>query len=129
MPRTTFHVSIHAAPGTGDAASRLASFDGAYAALERLPRMFIEPDGAFVWTGEESGGRWQLEGVLYDAGSALSHVVLRGDCPPAMLDVVLAALRPPGTPLAIHLLERGETADEAAFRRMLQGDTAARPIE
>jgi hypothetical protein len=62
------------------------SFEQAVQKLEGLPRLFVEPDGSFVWTGaadalSHSGHVWQLDGMLYDVGGRLNRVELRGSCP------------------------------------------------
>jgi hypothetical protein len=99
------------------------TFDAALAALERLPRMFIEPDGSFVWRGTTAEGQtWQLDGNLIDRGVALAHVELKGTCPRERLDEVLRTLGWPEATIAFQLPERGEILSEEAFRRVSQAE-------
>jgi periplasmic divalent cation tolerance protein len=143
-PSAPFHVSIHARPaGTARGAiMKLAgleldtlampletigvpfavSFETASDALARLERLFIEPDGSFVWASpaDESTAppRWQLDGVLYDRGGQLLYVDLKGSCPPSRFDQLLAALGWPATPLAFQLVREAVFLGEAEFRRL-----------
>src|SRR5690348_13705263 len=96
-----------------------ATFDDAYAALQRLPRMFIEPDGSFVWTGVVSDGqRWQLDVNLIDRGDVLAYVELKGSCPEDEFYLLLSGLGWPQSPLVFELTQRGVTLEEVAFRRL-----------
>jgi hypothetical protein len=101
------------------------TFDQAYAALEALPRMFIEPDGSFVWTGEANGTFWQVDGNLIDRGDVLAYVELKGTCPEAPLAALLQAFGWPDGPLAFELPQRGVVLDEAEFRRRASGEAGA----
>ncbi len=92
------------------------SFDHALAALADLPNLFIEPDGSFVWTGS-TPVRWQVDGNLVDRGDTLFYVELKGSCPPAALDQLLACLARTRTAFCFEWVQRGEWMDEAAFRR------------
>lgn len=69
------------------------SLERALAKLEQLPRMFVEPDGSFLWTGDDSGssGHWQLEGTVYDDGQVVRYVDLHGHCPAGQWKQFLAA--------------------------------------
>jgi hypothetical protein len=105
----------------GDASSAplALAFDEALAALAALPRLFIEPDGSFVWTGTTPGGeRWQVDGNLIDRGDVLAHVELKGCCPEEQFDELLVALGGPAATLAFQLPRQGVTLNEAAFRRV-----------
>ena len=84
-----FHASIHARPDDCQPAAPLAvagqrlttlqispewlgkgalgrSFEEAAADLARLERMFIEPDGSFVWVSRQGEAAWQIDGNLLD---------------------------------------------------------------
>jgi hypothetical protein len=103
------------------------TFDAALSAFECLPRMFIEPDGSFVWRGTtEDGETWQLDGNLIDRGPALAHVELKGTCPSERLDDVLCALGWPERAIAFQLPERGEILSEPAFRERAASGSASR---
>jgi hypothetical protein len=109
-----FHASI---VGAAEFAPLNVGFDAALAALEILPRMFIEPDGSFVWRGATAEGQpWQVDGNLIDRGDVLAYVDVNGSCPEERFDELLRALGWPEAPLAFELTRRGQTLDEAAFR-------------
>jgi hypothetical protein len=112
-----FHVSVHGS-GVSRETPLAVTFDAALVALQALPRMFIEPDGSFVWTGiNEEGQAWQLDGNLIDRGDALAYVELTGSCPEPQFDSLLAALGWPQQRLAFQLPRRGTVLEEAEFRR------------
>ncbi|MCU0876622.1 MAG: hypothetical protein MUF06_02380 [Pirellulaceae bacterium] len=113
---------------SADRGSPLAvTFDAALSALEPLARMFIEPDGSFVWRGTtDDGETWQLDGNLIDRGASLAHVELKGTCPSGRLDEVLRALGWPEQAVAFQLPERGEILSEQAFRERAAGGSAIR---
>ena len=92
------------------------TFEEAYAALAKLPRIDIEPDGFFVISGDVDGRRWQLDGHLYDFGDRLHRVELHGDCPVESLDAILACLGWPETPLVFELVMEGVALAEPQFR-------------
>jgi len=106
--------SIAVPPG-GTATPWDCSFEQAAAALSRLPRMFVEPDGSFVWTVEAP--RWQVDGVLYDRKGSLLYVELHGSCPAERFDELLVALGGPATRFVFQLLREAVFLDEAEFRR------------
>jgi hypothetical protein len=111
-----FHVVVHRANGEQPAALAV-TFEQSLAALEKLPRLFVEPDGSFVWAQCESDGRaWQVEGNLIDQGATLAHVEMSGECPSEALDALLAALGWPESKLLFQLPRRGAFLEEGAFR-------------
>lgn len=110
--RLQFDVRIF--PAEGD--HSWVPFDDALAALEQLPRMFIEPDGSFVWVVEAAGERWQLDGLLVDRGPMLECVELLGRCDEAMLEQFLARLDWPETKLAFEDRASGQSFTESQFR-------------
>jgi hypothetical protein len=57
------------------------AWETAYENLARLPRMYTEPDGSFLWTGETAETAWQLEGTLFDDGQVIRRIELVGNCP------------------------------------------------
>ncbi len=113
-----FHVIV---TGDSDDESLAMGFDDAFALLQQLPRMFIEPDGSFVWADTTADGqRWQVDGNLIDRGDVLAYVELKGSCPEERFDALLAALGWPDAPLAFQLPRRGVTLAEAEFRALAQ---------
>jgi hypothetical protein len=110
-----FHVVVQ---GPHAAAGLPVTFDAALEALERLPRMFIEPDGSFVWRGTAADGTiWQVDGNLIDQGPCLAYVELRGICADEQFDALLTALGWPAAELVFQLPSEGLFLSEAEFRR------------
>jgi hypothetical protein len=98
------------------------SFEDAAKALEALERMFVEPDGSFVWVssntaGDQSAERWQLDGNLYDRNARLLLVDLKGSCAEEDFDRLLAAFGWPAMPIMFQLAREAVFLDEAAFRK------------
>jgi hypothetical protein len=98
------------------------SFEQAAAALEQLGRMFVEPDGSFVWVSSDEPNvagepRWQIDGSLFDRNGRLLLVDIKGSCTEAEFDRLLAALGWPETPLMFELTREAVFLDEAEFRR------------
>ncbi|MEX2173218.1 MAG: hypothetical protein WD872_02580 [Pirellulaceae bacterium] len=115
-----FNIAVR---GTDAHSGLTAVFDAAYANLERLPRLFIEPDGSFVWRGTSDDGlEWQVDGNLIDRGVVLDYVELKGNCPAERFDDLLRALGWPASPVRVQLPRRGVFLTEEEFRRQ-----AARP--
>ncbi len=52
------------------------SFEEAAARLERLPLLYFEPDGSFVWAPDR--GRQQVYGMIYDAAGQIHYCELQG---------------------------------------------------
>ena len=96
------------------------SFEEAAESLARLPRMFVEPDGSFVWVGESAEPKWQIDGCLYDRAGSLLYVELKGSCPPAEFDLLLRAFGWPASSLIVQLVRQAVFVEEQAFRRLLE---------
>lgn len=95
------------------------SFEEAVVALNQLTRMFCEPDGSFVWRGDDQGG-WQVDGVLFDRAGKLIYIELRGKCPAQQFDDILRSLGWPKTKIMFQLVAEGVFVDEATLRQLLQ---------
>ena len=133
-----FHLAIHARPaGTLPGAAFAAnarqyptlaidpaqlsvplavSFEQAAERLQRLPRLFFEPDGSFVWVSSTDSVAWQVDGSLFDRAERLLYVELKGSCAPAAFDHLLAAFGWPELPLVFQLMRPAVFLDEATFR-------------
>ena len=110
-----FHCSIH---GGAPAAPLAVSFDAALAELALHPRLFIEPDGSFVWRGTSAeGAAWQVDGNLIDRGEVLDYVELKGACSGERLDEILRTLGWPTSRLTFQLPRHGVFLTEEEFRR------------
>jgi len=117
-----FQVSISG----GESLPLDVTFEAALATLEKLPRMFIEPDGSFVWAGEfADGARWQVDGNLIDRGDVLAYVDINGTCPEERFDELVRAFGWPEAPLAFQLTRSGQTLAEAAFRELARSANGA----
>jgi hypothetical protein len=55
-------------------------FDDAFARLALLERMFVEPDGSFVWTSPREGLSWQVDGNAFEKDGRVLMVDLKGSC-------------------------------------------------
>ncbi len=112
-----FHAIIHGEDG-GRPGPLTVSFESATMALATLPRLFIEPDGSFIWSQFDADGTaWQVEGNLMDQGPSLAHVEMNGHCPETAFNELLAAFGWPGEKLLFQLPRQGVVLDEDAFRR------------
>jgi hypothetical protein len=105
------------------------SFEQAAERLQQLPRLFFEPDGSFVWVGQDGDRRWQVDGQLTDRDGCLLYVELRGSCPAQAFDRLLAALGWPATPMVFQLTRDALFLDEGEFRRFAErsGQAKYRP--
>lgn len=93
------------------------SFEEVAADLVRLPRMYIEPDGSFVWASSRGEAPWQVDGNLYDHLDRVRLVDVKGSCPVERFDQLLGALGWPGTQLVFQLVRAAVFLDELEFRR------------
>jgi hypothetical protein len=94
------------------------TFEQAVEALERLERMFVEPDGSFVWVSSSGAddARWQIDGNLFDRNGRLLMVDLKGSCSEAEFDRLLSAFGWPATPVMFELIREAVFVDEDEFR-------------
>lgn len=136
-----FRISIHAKPASSRHGETIAlsgtryetfrlnaeqqmspmavSFEEVVDQLNRLPRMFVEPDGSFVWTGSEEVKMWQLDGCIYDRSGRVIYVDLAGRCPASQFDRLLAVFGWPETELLIQLSQQALFLSEQDFRRYI----------
>lgn len=110
-------VATLAVPSAAVATCFRISFEEAEAALAQLPRMFIEPDGSFVWVAAEAEATWQVDGVLYDRDERLLFVDLKGSCPATAFDRLLTAFGWPETAVMMQLTRAAVFLDEPTFRQ------------
>ena len=78
--------------------------------------MFLELDGAFVWVHEQSGQRYQLDGLLLDDGQHVVACEIKGTCSEEMFDTFLAQLGWPQRSVRFHLAQGGSVLTETEFR-------------
>ena len=83
--------------------------------------MYAEPDGSFVWTSSRSGDAgaawWQVDGNACEKDGRVLLVDLKGSCPPADFDRLLAAFGWPAQPMMMLLVRSAVFLGEEAFRR------------
>ena len=122
-----FQVIVSSDKGSvDDSSSWPTTFDGALGELSLLPRLFIEPDGSFVWRGRDTAeGEWQVDGNLIDRGDVLAYVELNGCCPRERFDELLRAVGWPQQPVAYQLPRRGVVLEESEFRRQAESEAGA----
>jgi hypothetical protein len=99
------------------ATAMTVSFEMAVERLRQLPRMFIEPDGAFVWVSQNDEPTWQLEGCLYDRGNRMMYVDVAGTCPAEQFDQLLAAFGWPESGFVFQLRQHAVYMEEFEWRR------------
>ena len=113
----SFFVQLQASQDSN--ATLAISFEQLLAQLEKLPRMFVEWDGSFVWRGVDSGGSsssyengdsddaWQLDGMVYDLLGAVRYVELKGCCPSQPWSEFMRAMGYPSQMLVVHHVNEG----------------------
>ena len=96
------------------------SFEQAREQLEKLPRMFTEPDGAFVWVAPRGDPRWQLDGCLYDRDDRVVFVDVVGSCTEERFNQLLAVFGWPASRLMFRIPQHAVFLEEPEFRRYVQ---------
>lgn len=142
-----FDVSLHALPAEADAGGShrdawgewpilrvpqaalgtpmAVGFDEAFARLAELERMFAEPDGSFVWTSPREGPSWQVDGNAFERDGRVLLVDLKGSCPAASFDRLLAAFGWPAQRFTVQLVRPAVFLEESTFRRHARCRAAA----
>lgn len=90
------------------------SFETAVDRLQSLPRMFVEPDGSFVWVGDAPQS-WQLDGNLYDRAGQLVYVELKGTCSLEAFGQFREAIGAPSGGMMVQLLRQAVYLSEDDF--------------
>ena len=98
------------------------SFEEVAQRLTELPRMFLEPDGSFVWVIDDFDRQYQLDGSLYDDGVRMLHVELKGTFDSTALDTFLSRLGWPTQSVIFQLVQQGIYLSEGEFRRFAFSD-------
>jgi hypothetical protein len=96
------------------------TFDEALERLAAIERLYVEPDGSFVWTSPHDAGpraAWQVDGNAFERAGRVLLVDLKGSCPPAAFDRLLVAFAWPAQALMMQLVRPAVFLDEATFRR------------
>jgi hypothetical protein len=105
-------------PSAALAATFPLTFEVVAAALADFERMYIEPDGSFVWVSSTADLSWQVDGVLYDRDDRLLFIDLKGSCPAEDFDRILKACGWPETPVMMQLTRDAVFVDEETFREL-----------
>lgn len=92
------------------------SFDDALERIARMDGVYAEPDGSVVGV-DPVAREWQFDAQLADLGGRLLAVEIKGSCPVAVFDRLLAACGWPATPVMVQLPRAGVFLDETTFRR------------
>ncbi|MFO0923996.1 MAG: hypothetical protein U0905_16070 [Pirellulales bacterium] len=76
MP-TPFFIRIY---GTREGGPLEQSMEVLAQKLESVPQLYFEWDGSFVWVGRESDDdtSWQFDGMIYDLGTQIQYIELKG---------------------------------------------------
>jgi len=109
-------------PGEALGATFVRSFEEVETALAALERMYVEPDGSFVWVSADATRPWQVDGVLYDRDARLLFVELKGRCPADAFDQLLTACGWPATAVMMQLTQEGVFVDEQSFRALAEAE-------
>ena len=91
-------------------------FDAFLAQLATYERMYVEPDGSFVWVSPREGLSWQVDGNAFEREGRLLSVDLKGSCPADGFDRLLAACGWPGQAVVVQLVRAAVFLDEEVFR-------------
>lgn len=108
--------------GSGSPSLETQSFEMAYETfaedLAKVPRLFLEPDGSFVWVSNADPTH-RISGQVTDDGSRVLYLELRGRCCWDELATVLGILGWPGAELAFQLLPEAMLIREEQFRELV----------
>ncbi len=124
LPKATISIGTKAidaltVPQTLQATPLDVTFEAAYDELEALPRMYIEPDGSFVWVSIETAEQsWQVDGNLYDRDGSLVAIDLKGTCDREHLTELFNVFRAESRSLMIELVAAAVFVHEADFIQM-----------
>ncbi len=91
-------------------------FDQYLERLGMLDRLFVEPDGSFVWRGVHDSLEWQVDGNAVERLQRVQMVELKGTCTEAGFDQLLKALEWPATVPVVQLVRAGAFLKLSTFR-------------
>ncbi len=83
--------------------------------LSAVPRLFIEPDGSFVWVASADPAR-SISGQITDDGQQVVALELRGRCQWEEMTLILRELGWPEAKLVFQLLPWAVLVKTACFR-------------
>lgn len=137
-----FHIFIHARPARQIATSQVeldgvllrtlqidptelteehsATFEHTLEVLTKLPRSYVEPDGAFFWRPEPRPDGSFVEGNIFDGIQTVQHMELKGNCSIAEFDQVTGSLGTAKERLVIQMLPYAIFVDYEQFSELLK---------
>ncbi len=96
------------------------TFETAAERLTKIPQLYFEPDGSFLWVSRNSDRRWEMTGMLYDQGASLAYAEMRGCCPRAEMERVLACLSHAEQTNIIQFVRQGVFVEMEEFLRFCE---------
>jgi len=81
-------VQIHPFPGK----QLLQSFEALAERLGKMPGMYFEMDGSFVWVDHDTVPPGQMDGMVYDLNGRLEYVEIKGACNARQWGVLCSAV-------------------------------------
>lgn len=105
-----------AVPAERQADTMAVSFETALEKFAALPGCYTEPDGAILLTGNDTQGRWQIDGNLYDRSGHVVFATLSGTCPPDAFDQLLGCFGWPHESVMMELVREAVFVSEEVFR-------------
>lgn len=107
-------------PADSQATPLEVTFEQAAEMLAAFPRMYVEPDGSFVWVSlAEATEAWQVDGNLYDRDGSLIAIDLKGTCHRTQLVTLFDVFRTGGRELMIEVVRDGVFVRERDFLESL----------
>lgn len=97
----------------------LLSFDTVLERLEQLPRLYIEPDGSFIWIGPQGPDQWKFDGQLHDSTGGLMTMELKVSGTAPDLDALLGCLEWPERSYVFQLVHEGVYLEDEQVRLLL----------
>ena len=94
------------------------SFEEIAEQLAAFDRLFLEPDGSFVWRGDKRG--WQIDGLLFDHLDQVRYIELKGWCPEQSFRRITSLLRQRReTRLVVQLFRQATLLEASEFHRLV----------
>lgn len=97
------------------------TFDATLEFLAALPRLYIEPDGSFIWLSDDGADEWKIDGQLNDSPGGLMTVELKitGRRPWPGLESVLHSVDWPRQAIAFEMVRQGIYLDVSVIKNCL----------
>lgn len=89
--------------------------------LSQVPRLYIEPDGSFVWVSSIDPVR-RISGQITDDGKQVLYLELRGRCQWEDMTEIVRMIGWPQTELIFQMLPEALLVQESQFREVVCGE-------